>query len=64
MNIVYQIWIIVFYVLLIKWKKKGCPVPESTRLRKKHPVEKHIYNDEENEFSPYKQKLIEEEREK
>ena len=38
--------------------------PESTHLRKKHPVEKHIYDDEENEFSPYKQKLIEEEREK
>lgn len=32
------------------------------RLFKKHSIEKHVYTDEENEFSPYKQKLIDEER--
>ena len=32
-------------------------------LRKKHPIEKHVYTDEENEFSPYKQKLLDKDRE-
>ena len=33
------------------------------RLRKKHPTDKHVYTDEENEFSPYKQKLLDEKHE-
>ena len=33
------------------------------RLLKKHPTEKHVYTDEENEFSPYKQKLLDKEQE-
>ena len=34
------------------------------KLFKKHPADKHVYDDgEENEFSPYKQKLLEKERE-
>ena len=32
-------------------------------LRKKHPTEKHVYKDEENEFSPYKQKIIDQKQE-
>ena len=32
-------------------------------LRKRNPIEKHIYTDEENEFSPYKQKLLDKDRE-
>ena len=33
------------------------------RLFKKHPTEKHVYKDEENEFSPYKQKIIDQKQE-
>ena len=33
------------------------------RLFKKHPANEHAYTDEENEFSPYKQKLLDKDRE-
>ncbi len=60
-------WFEVLYLLVafgwIWYYVLGKSIPETTRLRKKHPVEKHLYDDEENEFSPYKQKLIEQERE-
>ncbi len=52
-----------FVTFWIKYYILKRPFPVSKRLRKKHPVEKHVYYDEENEFSPYKQKLIEQERE-
>ncbi len=61
--IVVQILLISLHIMLVIWEIKGRPMPVSKRLRKKYPVEKHLYDDEENEFSPYKQKLIEQERE-
>ena len=72
-NIIYCIVLAViiegiYVTVLVLWINYGVlgkpiPWPNPKKLRKKYPKEKHVYTDTENDFSPYKQKLNEENEE-